>query len=155
MRNFVLGLFIAFVFHQAQAGLKLFHNEKRSIFDIIPEGTHVKQSKKLSVKCYKDSPRNCVPAVEAGFKQPPVFLDLNKYETNLKQSLKNSPLKKQIRDLFKARNSKRPNFQTFEELKKELRNHIKITTMTKEGLIRKIPQQRETPPVGLDPCKVN
>ena len=138
MRNFVLGLVFAFVFHQAQAGLKLFHNEKRSIFDIIPEGTHLKQSKKLSVKCYKDSPRNCVTGVEAGFKQPPVLFGLDKYENNLKQSLANNQLKRQIRDLFKARKSKRPNFQTFEELKKELRNHIKITTVTKEGLIRNI-----------------
>ena len=137
MRNFVLGLVFAFVFQQAQAGLKLFHNEKRSIFDILPEGTHLKQSKKLSVKCYKDSPRNCVPGVEAGFKQPPVFFGLDKYENNLKQTLKNNQLKKHIRDLFKARNSKRPTFQTFEELKKELKNHIKITTMTKEVLIQR------------------
>ena len=138
MRNFVIGLVIAFVYHQAQAGFKLFHNEKRSIFDIIPEGTHLKQTKKLSVKCYKDSPRNCVPGVEAGFKQPAVFFGLDKYENNLKQSLKNNQFKKHIRDLFKARNSKRPTFQTFEELKKELINHIKITTITKEDLIRRI-----------------
>ena len=136
MRKYVLGLVFNVVFHQAKASLKLFHNEKRSIFDIIPEGTHVKQSKKLSVKCYKDSPRNCVPGVEAGFKQPPVLFGLDKYENNLKQTLKNNQLKRHIRDLFKARNSKRTTFQLFEELKKELRNHIKITTIKKEDLIR-------------------
>ena len=137
MNKLVLGLVFVFVFHQALAGLKLFHNEKRSIFDIIPEGTHLNQSKKLSVKCYKDSPGNCVHGVEVAFKQTAVFFNLNKYENNMKQSLKNNQFKKHIRDLFKARNSKRPTFQTFEERKKELKNHIKITTMTKEGLIRR------------------
>ena len=138
MKKLLIVLVFAVVFHQAQAGLKLFHNEKRSIFDIIPEGTHLKQSKKLSVKCYKYSPRNCVTGVEAGFKQHPVFFNLKKYENNLKQSLANNQLKRQIRALFKAGKSKRPNFQTFEELKKEMRNHIKITTITEEGLIRRI-----------------
>ena len=90
------------------------------------------------MKCYKDSSRNCVPGLEAGFKQPPGFFGLDKYENNQKQSLKNSQLKKHIRGLFKARNNKRPTYQIFEELKKKLRNHIKITTITKEGLIRKM-----------------
>ena len=138
MRKYVLGLVFNVVFHQAKASLKLFHNEKRSIFDIIPEGTHLKQSKKLSVKCYKDSPRNCVPGVEAGFKQPPVFFGLDKYENNLNQSSKNNLLKKQIRNLFKARNRKRPTFQSFELPKKTLKNYIKILTMTKDDLIRTI-----------------
>ena len=95
MKKLVIGL-VFVVFHQAQAGLKLFNYEKRSIFDIIPEGTHVKQTKKLSVKCYKNSPRNCVPEFEAGFKQPLVLFGLDKFENNLEKSLKTNLTKKQI-----------------------------------------------------------
>ena len=138
MRKYVLGLVFTVVFQQGKASLKLFHNEKRSIFDIIPEGTHLKQNKKLSVKCYKGSSRNCVPEFEAGFKLPPVFFGLDKYENNLNQSSKNNLLKKQIRNLFKARNRKRPTFQSFELPKKTLKNYIKILTMTKDDLIRTI-----------------
>ena len=88
MKKLAIRLIFANVFYQAQAGLKLFHSEKRSIFDIIPEGTHVKQTKKLSLKCYKNSPRKCFPEFEAGFKPPPVLFGLDKFQNNLKKSLK-------------------------------------------------------------------
>ena len=115
----LLGLVFAFVFHQALAGLKLFHNEKRFIFDIIP-----KQTKKLSVKCYKDSKRNSVPGFEAGFKQPAVL-----FEDNLGNTLTTNQLKKQIRYFVKAINTK-TTFHSFKELKKEIKNYMKTKNMT-------------------------
>ena len=138
MKKLVSVLVFAVVFHQAQAGLKLLHDEKRSIFDIIPEGTHLQQNKKLSVKCYKYSSRNCFPGFEAGSKKPPVLFGLDRDENNLKQSSKDNLLKKQIRNLFKARNRKRPTFQSFDVLKKKLNSYIKIITTIINGLIRTI-----------------
>ena len=104
MRKVVLSLFFVFVFHQAQAGLglqgpswtRLFRNEKRSIFDIIPD------AKTEKPKCFRNQVGNCItrPSIVNGF---------NSFENKLKQDIKKFPskeLKMDIKKYFKTENRK-------------------------------------------------
>ena len=127
MRKVVLSLFFVFVFHQAQAGLglqgpswtRLFRNEKRSIFDIIPDA----KSEKSNRKCFRNQVGNCItrPAIMNGF---------NSFENKLKQDIKKFPskeLKMDIKKYFKTENRKRPDSPTLETLRKEIKNYIRRT----------------------------
>ena len=125
MRKVVLSLFFVFVFHQAQAGLglqgpswtRLFRNEKRSIFDIIPDA----KSERMNRKCFRNQVGNCItrPAIINGF---------NSFENKLKQDIKKFPskeLKMDIKKYFKTENRKRPDSPTLETLRKEIKNYIR------------------------------
>ena len=137
MRKVVLSLFFIFVFHQAQAGLglqgpswtRLYRNEKRSVFDIIPDA----KSEKTNRKCFSNQAGNCIvrPAIVNGF---------NSFENKLKQNIKNIPykqeLKMDIKKYFKTENRKRPDSPTLETLRKEIKNYIRRTKIKKELLKR-------------------
>ena len=136
MRKVVLSLFFVFVFHQAQAGLglqgpswtRLFRNEKRSIFDIIPDA----KSERMNRKCFRNQVGNCItrPAIMNGF---------NSFENKLKQDIKKFPskeLKMDIKKYFKTENRKRPDSSTLETLRKEIKNYIRRTKIKKELLKR-------------------
>ena len=128
MRKVVLSLFFVSVFHQAQGGLglqgpswtRLFRNEKRSIFDIIPDG----KSEKPNRKCYRNQTGNCIA-------RPAIVNIFNSFENKLKQNIKNFPskqeLKMDIKKYFKTENRKRPDSPTLETLRKEIKNYIRRT----------------------------
>ena len=110
MKTAVLNLVVVVVLSEAQAGLELFHNEKRSVFDIIPEGKSERLNKYLPVKCSRDGGGKCLPRTV--FKQSAVFYDLNEFREKLKQSSTNFPskneLKMEIKKYFKTKSKKRP-----------------------------------------------
>jgi hypothetical protein len=138
MRKVVLSLFFVFVFHQAQAGLglqgpswtRLFRNEKRSIFDIIPDSA----SERPNRKCFRKPVGNCIT-------RPAMVTVFNSFENKLKQNIKNIPskqaLKMDIKKYFKTKNRKRPDSHTLETLRKEIKNYIRRTKI-KEELLKRI-----------------
>ena len=142
MRKVVLSLFFVFLFHKVHAGLglqgpswtRLITNEKRSIFDIIPDGKSEKPNRKYS----RNQAGNCIarPSIVNGF---------NSFQNKLKQNIKNIPykqeLKMDIKKYFKTENRKRPESPTLEILRKEIKNYIRRTKLKKEMLKRIIKKQ--------------
>jgi hypothetical protein len=121
MRKVVLSLFFVFVLHQGlglslqgQSWTRLFRNEKRSIFDIIPDGNIEKPNQ----KCFRNQAGNC-------FARPIIVNGFNSFKNKLKQNIKIFPskqeLKMDIKKYFKTENRKRPDSPTLETLRKEIK----------------------------------
>jgi hypothetical protein len=135
MSKVVLSFVLILVFPQAQAGLELLQNEKRSVFDIIPDGTKQKLTKNNSVKCFRDETGKCHFVLEKIFKQSEFLYSFSDFENKLKQKSRNIPskheLKMEIKQYFKTKNTKRPSFPSKDELKREIKQYFRSLIIRK------------------------
>ena len=138
MKTAVLNFVVVVVLSEAQAGLELFNNEKRSVFDIIPEGKSMRLNTNFPVKCLKDGGGKCISRIETVFKQSADFYDLAEFKEKLKQNSKNE-LKMEIKKYFKTKSRKRPDHPSRDELKKGILNYIRNSSI-KMKLMRRIIQ---------------
>ena len=119
--------FFVFVFHLAKAGPESYRYEKRSVFDIIPEGTQKRRNS--SVVCYRDGNGKCNSILGNIFKLQ-VSSSLSDFNDRMKLLKLNdfsliNKIKTDIRLFSKEENTAIQNLDSKNKLKKDFKINFK------------------------------